>query len=191
MIQKIPISSSGSAAVTERNLLRTSFYFGPLYNFFLGLVLSYIMPHLLFKDVHLDAPIGIDTAECGPAQGGCPGVCSPKVFGSPDGRAAGAPRTASSGGGSAPQSAPELSPDASGGDGASRTVASVVGEISGRFGLSAAHATLLSTAAAGCPSESDRTPSNRIRGVSPVPSPASPPRRGTYACGGAPACGSP
>ena len=47
VIQKIPISSSGSAAVTERNLLRTSFYFGPLYNFFLGLVLSYIMPHLL------------------------------------------------------------------------------------------------------------------------------------------------
>ena len=47
VIQKIPVSSSGSAAVTERNLLRTSFYFGPLYNFFLGLVLSYIMPHLL------------------------------------------------------------------------------------------------------------------------------------------------
>ena len=32
------------------------------------------------ENVHLDAPIGIDTAECGPAQCGGPGVCSPKVF---------------------------------------------------------------------------------------------------------------
>ena len=42
VIQKIPISSSGSAAVTERNLLRTVLFFGPHYICFLGLVLGYI-----------------------------------------------------------------------------------------------------------------------------------------------------
>ena len=42
MIQKIPISSSGSAAVTERNLLRTVLFFGPHYICFLGLVRGYI-----------------------------------------------------------------------------------------------------------------------------------------------------
>ena len=44
MIQKIPISSSGSAAVTERNLLRTVLFFGPHSICFLGLVLGDIMP---------------------------------------------------------------------------------------------------------------------------------------------------
>ena len=42
MIQKIPISSSGSAAVTERNLLRTVLFFGPHYICFLGLGRGYI-----------------------------------------------------------------------------------------------------------------------------------------------------
>ena len=42
VIQKIPISSSGSAAVTERNLLRTVLFFGPHYICFLGLVRGYI-----------------------------------------------------------------------------------------------------------------------------------------------------
>ena len=40
--KKIPISSSGSAAVTERNLLRTVLFFGPHYICFLGLVRGYI-----------------------------------------------------------------------------------------------------------------------------------------------------
>ena len=111
------------------------------------------------EDIRLDAQIGVDTAECGPAQGEGPGVCSPKVLASPDARAAGA-------GGPPP---PAATPDASGGDGAYRPVAAVVGEISTRFGLTAAHATLLSTAAVGCPSESDRTPCSRIRGVFPLP----------------------
>ena len=45
MIQKkIPISSSGSAAVTERKLLRTVLFFGPHSICFLGLVLGDIMP---------------------------------------------------------------------------------------------------------------------------------------------------
>ena len=47
VIQKIPMSSSGSAAVTERNLLRTSYFFGPLYNCFLGLVRGYIITQFL------------------------------------------------------------------------------------------------------------------------------------------------
>ena len=42
--KKIPISSSGSAAVTERNLLRTVLFFGPHSICFLGLVLGDIMP---------------------------------------------------------------------------------------------------------------------------------------------------
>ena len=42
VIQKIPISSSGSAAVIERNLLRTVLFFGPHYICFLGLVRGYI-----------------------------------------------------------------------------------------------------------------------------------------------------
>ena len=110
-------------------------------------------------DIRSDAQIGVDTAECGPAQGEGPGVCSPKVLASPDARAAGA-------GGPAPPSATQ---DAGGGDGAHRPVAAVVGEIITRFGLTAAHATLLSTAAVGCPSESERTTCSRIRGVFPIP----------------------
>ena len=42
--KKIPISSSGSAAVTERKLLRTVLFFGPHSICFLGLVLGDIMP---------------------------------------------------------------------------------------------------------------------------------------------------
>ena len=42
--KKIPISSSGSAAVTERNLLRTVLFFGPHSICFLVLVLGDIMP---------------------------------------------------------------------------------------------------------------------------------------------------
>ena len=42
--KKIPISSSGSAAVTERKLLRTVLFYGPHSICFLGLVLGDIMP---------------------------------------------------------------------------------------------------------------------------------------------------
>jgi len=52
--KKIPISSSGSAAVTERNLLRTVLFCGPHSICFLGLVRGYIRAHFRQK-LHFSA----------------------------------------------------------------------------------------------------------------------------------------
>ena len=99
---------------------------------------------------------GIDTAANGPAQMGDSGVDAPKVHVDPGDPAQFFAADAPPGGSRNEEATP-------------MSAAALVRGISERFGLSAAHATLLSTAAAGCPNEGEHTPGGRVRGVFPLP----------------------